>query len=105
MRSDNKSFDVIVVGLGTFGSSACYQMAKRGARVLGLEKWDIPHGMGSAAGYSRMIRLSYFEHADYVPLLRRSYELWDELATELGREVMKITGGVYLGPPGADVLE
>jgi sarcosine oxidase len=105
MSQGANNFDVIVVGLGAFGSSACYQMATRGARVLGLERWDIPHGMASAAGYSRMIRLSYFEHADYVPLLRRSYQLWDELAAELKRDVIKITGGVYLGPPGAEVLE
>ena len=61
--------------------------------------------LGSGHGYSRMIRLAYFEHPDYVPLLRRSYELWDELQAELGREVIHITGGLMLGPPGAEVVE
>ena len=105
MDRNKKNFDVIVVGVGTMGSAACYQLAMRGARVLGLEQYNIPHAMGSATGYSRMIRLAYFEHPDYVPLLRRSYQLWDDLQAELGREVIKITGGVYLGPPGAEVLE
>jgi sarcosine oxidase len=105
MSDASTRFDVIVVGVGTMGAAACYQLAGRGARVLGLEKFDIPHGMGSGHGYSRMIRLAYFEHPDYVPLLRRSYELWDQLQAELGREVILITGGLYLGAPGAEVVE
>jgi len=105
MSNAPRSFDVMVVGVGTMGAAACYHLAGRGARVLGLERFDIPNAMGSAAGFSRMIRLAYFEHPDYVPLLRRSYQLWDELQAELGLEIIKITGGVYLGPPGAEVLE
>jgi sarcosine oxidase len=105
MSAQSRHFDVIVIGVGTMGSAACYQLAKRGVRVLALERFDIPNCMGSAHGFSRMIRLAYFEHPDYVPLLRRSYELWDELQAELGREVIRITGGVYIGPPGAEVLE
>ena len=65
-------YDVIVVGVGAMGSSACYHLAKRGARVLGLEQFDIPHARGSSHGQSRMIRMAYYEHPDYVPLLRRS---------------------------------
>src|ERR1700722_9739170 len=105
MSDAKNNFDVIVVGVGSMGAAACFQLAARGVRVLGLERYDIPNAMGSAAGYSRMIRLAYFEHPDYVPLLRRSYELWEELQTQLGREVIKITGGIYVGPPGASVLE
>jgi sarcosine oxidase len=105
MNAKNNNFDVIVVGVGSMGSATCFQLAKRGVRVLGLERFDIPNAMGSAAGFSRMIRLAYFEHADYVPLLRRSYALWQELADELKREVILITGGLMLGPPGATVLE
>jgi sarcosine oxidase len=105
MSDAKNNFDVIVVGVGSMGSAACYQLARRGVRVLGLERFDIPNGMGSAHGFSRMIRLAYFEHPDYVPLLRRSYVLWEELAAELGREVIYITGGLLLGPPGAEVLE
>jgi sarcosine oxidase len=105
MSDGKNSFDVIVVGVGSMGSAACCQLAGRGARVLGLERFDIPNNMGSAGGFSRMIRLAYFEHPDYVPLLRRSYALWETLAAELGREVIFITGGLMLGPPGAAVLE
>jgi sarcosine oxidase len=105
MSQTKNNFDVIVVGVGSMGVSACFQLACRGARVLGLDRFDIPNAMGAAAGFSRMIRLAYFEHPDYVPLLRRSYALWEDLAAELGRPVILITGGLMLGPPGAAVLE
>src|ERR1700722_5579783 len=105
MSDTPHTFDVIVVGVGSMGSAACFQLARRGVRVLGREPFDSPSGMGSAGGFSRMIRLAYFEHADYVPLLRRSYALWEELADDLGRDVIHITGGLMLGPPGAKVLE
>src|SRR5207302_9332454 len=72
-------FDVIVAGVGGMGSAAAYHLARRGRRVLGLERFSIPNEMGSSHGVSRIIRLAYFEHPSYVPLLRRSYELWREL--------------------------
>lgn len=99
-----ESFDVIVVGVGAMGSSACFQLARRGARVLGLEQFDIPHALGSSHGASRMIRLAYYEHADYVPLLRRAYELWDELEAISGQKLFYRTGGLYMGPPDGEIV-
>ena len=64
-------YDVIVVGVGGMGSAALYHLAARGARVLGLEQFDVPHDLGSSHGLSRIIRLAYWEHADYVPLVER----------------------------------
>lgn len=98
-------FDVIVIGVGTAGSAACYHLARRGVRVLGLEQFDIPNTFASHHGFSRMIRLCYFEHPDYVPLLRRAYLLWRELEQAIGRDVLHITGGLYMGPPGSEVVE
>lgn len=92
------TFDVIVIGLGAMGSSACYHLARRGMRVLGLEQFDIPHALGSSLGSSRMIRLAYYEHPDYVPLLRRAYALWDELEAVSGQKLLYRTGGLYMGP-------
>ena len=70
MQRRSTSFDAIVVGVGAMGSSACLNLARRGAAVLGLEQFDIPHSLGSSHGASRMIRMAYYEHPDYVPLLR-----------------------------------
>ena len=81
-------YDAIVVGVGGMGSAALYHMARRGKRVLGLERYSIPNSMGSSHGLTRIIRLAYFEHPTYVPLLRRAYELWRELQNECGEQLL-----------------
>lgn len=93
------TYDVIVIGLGGMGSAAAYHLAARGQRVLGLEKFTPAHDKGSSHGGSRIIRQSYFEDPAYVPLLLRAYELWDELARDSGRDVYRMTGGLFIGPP------
>ncbi len=98
------TYDVIVIGIGAMGSAACHRLARRGARVLGLEQFDIPNELGSSSGVTRMIRLAYYEHPDYVPLLRRAYELWGELEAETGQKLLYLTGGLYLGPPGGELV-
>jgi sarcosine oxidase len=99
-----KTFDVIVIGVGAMGAAACWQLARRGVRVLGLEQFSLVHALGSSHGHTRMIRLAYYEHPDYVPLLRRAYELWDELEAESGEKILYRTGGVYMGPPTGHVV-
>src|SRR5438445_7755163 len=66
-----RTYEVIVIGLGAHGSAAAYHLAKRGLRVLGIEQFVRGHTLGSSGGLSRITRLSYYEHPDYVPLLRR----------------------------------
>lgn len=98
-------FHTIILGAGgAMGSSAAYHLARRGEKVLGLDQFDIAHTRGSSHGYSRMIRMCYFEHPDYVPLLRRAYELWGELERESGERVLHVTGGVYLGRESSDTV-
>ncbi|HVQ31637.1 MAG TPA: N-methyl-L-tryptophan oxidase [Vicinamibacteria bacterium] len=90
-------YDVIVIGLGGMGSATAYQLARRGKRVLGLERFTPAHDRGSSHGRSRVIRQAYFEDPAYVPLLLRAYELWEQLERESGRTVLTITGGLMLG--------
>ena len=92
-------YDVVVVGVGGMGSAALYHLARRGKRVLGLERFDVLHEQGSSHGLTRIIRLAYFEHPDYVPLLRRAYELWRELEREAGEQLLHVTGIVEGGEP------
>ncbi|MGB5315124.1 MAG: N-methyl-L-tryptophan oxidase [Robiginitalea sp.] len=99
------SYDVIVIGVGSMGASACYHLAKRGCRVLGLEQHDIPHELGSHAGQSRIIRKAYGEAIGYVPLLERAYENWRTLESETGSRVYYETGLTYFGPPGSSFLQ
>ena len=99
------NFDVIVVGVGGMGSATCYQLARQGVKVLGLEQFEIGHALGSSHGESRLIRQAYFEAADYVPLLKRSYELWEALETRAKRSLFRKNGLIIMGPQkGGTVL-
>ena len=69
-------YDAIVIGVGGVGKSRRCIIWRRGAKVLGLDRFPPGHDRGSSHGQTRIIRLAYFEHPDYVPLLRRAYELW-----------------------------
>src|SRR5436189_6451155 len=93
----NNSFDVIVIGVGSMGSSACYYLAKRGYKVLGLEQFDITHEFGSHAGQSRIIRKAYFEHPDYVPLLESAYKNWNSFEQETSEQLYFNTRLLYYG--------
>ena len=101
----SKHFNVIVVGVGGMGSATCYELAKRGKRVLGLEKYDVPHDLGSSHGYTRIIRLAYYEHPSYVMLLRRAYELWAEIERKSQEKLLHITGSIDAGPADSWVFK
>jgi sarcosine oxidase len=92
-----ETYDVIVIGVGGMGSATLYQLARRGKRVLGLEQYDIPHDRGSSHGISRIIRLAYFEHPAYVPLLHRAYTLWWELERAVEERLLVMTGSLDIG--------
>src|SRR3712207_1930727 len=99
-----KQYHAIVVGVGGVGSPTVYELAKRGKRVLGLERFDIPHDMGSSHGHTRIIRLAYYEHPSYVSLLLRAYELWEALEREAGERLLHITGSIDAGPADGRVF-
>jgi sarcosine oxidase len=100
-----RPFDVAIVGLGAMGSAAAFHLARRGARVVGVDRWRPPHGHGSTHGRTRIIREAYYEHPVYVPLVRRAYELWDALERQVGERLFVRTGGVMAGPPGGVLVD
>ena len=99
-----ESFDVIVIGLGGFGSSTLYELAKRGVRAVGIDQFDIGHCLGSSHGETRIIRRAYFEHPDYVPLLNHTYDMWKELESESGKALMNLTGLVLSGSADGEAV-
>lgn len=99
-----RGYDAIVLGLGGVGSAAAWRLAKRGLRVLGLDRHTPPHDLGSSHGQTRIIRQAYFEHPDYVPLCLRAYDLWDELEALAGRTLREQTGLLEVGPPDGVVV-
>ena len=102
----SNNYDCIVLGVGAMGSSTVYDLAaKRGQKVLGLEKFNIPHAEGSSHGVNRVIRLAYYEDPSYVPLMRRAYELWEEIEEVAGEKLLYRIGSIDAAPAGHEVFE
>ncbi|NNL85344.1 MAG: N-methyl-L-tryptophan oxidase, partial [Myxococcales bacterium] len=96
--------DVAVIGLGGMGSATAFHLARRGASVIGFEQFTEAHNLGSSHGDSRVIREAYFEDPAYVPLLRRSYELWADASEASGSELLTLCGGLMIGRPDDGVV-
>ena len=99
------SYDVIVAGVGAMGSAACWHLAQRGLKVLGLERFDLGHAMGSSHGLTRIIRLAYFEGSHYVPIVKRAHELWAQTGEQAGMKLLHVTGSLDLAPKGGGPVE
>lgn len=99
-----QTYDTIVIGTGGVGSATLYHLAKRGAKVLGLDRFAPGHDRGSSHGRTRVIRQAYFEHPDYVPLLLRAYELWAELSERSGKQLYHEIGVLQIGPREGHVV-
>ncbi len=98
-------YDAIVLGTGGVGSATVFHLARRGERVLGLDRFSAGHDRGSSHGRTRIIRQAYFEHPDYVPLVLRAYELWSELEAECGQRLYHEIGLLQVGPRDGAVLQ
>lgn len=91
--------DIVVVGLGAAGSALTWQLARRGARVVGIDRHDPPHDQGSSHGHTRITRQAVGEGAAFVPLVLRSHALWHELEQITGERLMQATGVAIIGSP------
>jgi len=89
---------VAVIGVGSVGSMTLWQLAKRGIQAVGFEQFGIAHDRSAVGGESRMFRTAYMEGADYVPLLKKSRELYKELESETGQDLLNLNGGLMIGP-------
>jgi sarcosine oxidase len=98
----NGDYDVIVLGLGGIGSGTAYWLAKRGARVLGVEQFELGHARGESHDHSRIIRLSYVTPA-YVRLAKEAYAAWGTLEYDAGERLVFRTGGLDIGPRGGAI--
>src|SRR5271166_4515368 len=88
--------DVLVVGLGAMGSAALYQLAKLGASVIGIDRFIPPHDRGSSHGDTRITREAIGEGREFVPLVQRSHQIWEELETATGRSLLTRNGALVL---------
>jgi len=100
MTIHEQPYDVIVAGLGAMGSATVYALTRaqeHTPRVLGIDRFSPPHGLGSSHGRTRIIREAYFEHPAYVPIVRRAFDLWRELEQSAARTLYTRTRGITLG--------
>jgi sarcosine oxidase len=97
-------FDIAVIGLGAMGSAALYELAARGQRAVGFDRFEPGHAHGSSHGESRLIRLAYSEDPAYVPLLHLAYRNWRRLEAMAGERVLNLTGIVEAGVPGSTMV-
>lgn len=102
--SENRIFDLAVIGLGAMGSATAFHAARAGASVIGFDRHLPPHHFGSSHGLTRVIREAYFEHPSYVPLLQRAYALWQGLEAEWGEPLLELTGGLMIGRPESEIV-
>lgn len=93
--------DVIVVGLGAMGAATVYQLAKRGVDVVGIDRHAPPHNFGSTHGGTRITREAIGEGAHYVPLARRSHEIWRAIEGETGANLFTANGALMLAGPAS----
>jgi sarcosine oxidase len=96
--------DAVVIGLGAMGSAAVASLARRGCKVIGIDRFEPGHDRGSSHGATRIIRQGYFEHPSYVPLVRAACPLWRELAVEAGEPLIEVTGIVEIGAPDSELV-
>jgi sarcosine oxidase len=87
----------VVVGLGGIGAAVLNKLSARRLRPLGLDGCKIGHDFGSSHGGSRVARQAYFEHADYVPLLKSAFDGWDRLEAETGIRCLHRIGVLLAG--------
>jgi len=97
-------YDVAVIGLGAMGAHTVQQLAARGQKVIGIERFGPLHQRGSSHGDSRLIRLAYYEDPAYVPLLRRAYANWRALERRSGEALLTITGVLQIGRPDSALI-
>jgi sarcosine oxidase len=87
---------VAVIGVGAMGSMAMWRLALAGYDVTGFERFGVPHDRGAHGGETRIYRMAYREGEDYIPLLRFSHGLWQELGARSGKSLFIQNGCLYI---------
>ncbi|WP_372734475.1 N-methyl-L-tryptophan oxidase [Nocardioides sp.] len=90
--------DYVVIGLGALGSATAWSLARRGHRVVGLDRFELGHSRGASHDTSRILRHSYHTPA-YVELTLEAYADWADLEEASGERLVTTVGGLDFFPP------
>lgn len=101
VRMETITSDVVVVGLGGFGSAALWRLAERGVDATGIDRFDVGHNLGSSHGVTRLFRVACMEHPGLAAVARKSLELWTDLGERYGETYVDQTGCLSVGRPGS----
>ena len=96
IEHDPNRYDLIVVGLGAMGAATLLHAQRLGLRVLGIDRYDPPHDLGSSHAETRITRLAAGEGEQYLPFVARSHEIWRELERETGESLFFQSGGYII---------
>jgi sarcosine oxidase len=96
----SEKFDVVVVGLGAYGAATLCHLARRGSKVLGIDRYNPPHTFGSTHGETRITRFACGEGAAYTQFVHRSHALWREYEAQGGTPLFVQNGLLVISGPG-----
>ncbi|MEM7321469.1 MAG: N-methyl-L-tryptophan oxidase [Actinomycetota bacterium] len=96
MTASSERFDLIVVGLGAMGAAVAHHATALGLRVLGIDRHDPPHHLGSTTAETRITRLAVGEGRQYLPFVARSHEIWRDLEDRTGTSLLHQCGGYII---------
>ena len=96
MNSNDRNVDVVVVGLGAMGSAVLYQLAKRGVKAVGLDRFVPPHDHGSSHGETRITRQAVGEGSACAPFVLDAHRTWRELEAETGERLLVACGALVM---------
>lgn len=87
------------------GMAAGAFLAQQKVKTVLIDAFDPPHIHGSHHGDTRLIRHAYGEGRQYVTLVKRAQQLWEELEQQTGYQIFEKTGVIGLGPKDSPFLE
>lgn len=96
--------DVAVIGLGTIGSMTSWQLAKKGASVIGFEQYGIGHDRSAHGGGSRRFVVAS-QLTEQTPFMKASHYKYRELEEESGQQLLSRGGTLTIGDPESERMK
>jgi glycine/D-amino acid oxidase-like deaminating enzyme len=87
---------IVVVGAGAFGGWAALHLRRLGAQVTLVDAWGPGNARASSGGETRVIRAVYGPDRIYVELVKRAFDLWEQLDASTDEQLYVQTGALWM---------